>query len=85
MENEECANHDAHFQEKLDALKDHVACLTILLKQALKNTYGEGPLTRLAAAAQTQAMNHLEEVIREGVKDPHLAFVQFLRCRGRTN
>ena len=46
-----------------------MASLTSLLEQALRDTSGEGPSTRPAAAAQTQAMNHREEVTGERVQD----------------
>ena len=51
MEIEETACQDAHFQEELNVLKDSIACLTDLLKQALRNFSGEGPSTRPVAAA----------------------------------
>ena len=78
MEDEERAHRDAHFQQELDSLKASVASLTSLLDQALRNAYGEGPSTRPAAAAPTQATNHHEEVIGERVQDPQQtpAFVQ---------
>ena len=43
MENEECAHCDAYFQEELESLIVSVDSLTSLLKQALRNAYGEGP------------------------------------------
>jgi hypothetical protein len=78
MEDGERAHRDAHFQEELDSLKASVASLTSLLEQALRNTSGEGPSTRPAAAAQTQGINHHEEVIGERVQDlqQYPAFVQ---------
>ena len=67
MEDEERAHRDAHFQDKLDSLKASVASLTSFLEQALRNTSGKGPSTRPAVAAQTQGINHHEEVIGERV------------------
>ena len=43
MEGEERAHRDAHFQEELESLKPSVAHLTILLKQTLRNVFGESP------------------------------------------
>ena len=70
MEDEECAHQDAHFQEELNALKDSVARITSLLEQTLRNTSGEGPLTRPPTTTQIQAVNHPDEIIGEEVEDP---------------
>jgi hypothetical protein len=43
MEDEKCANSDAHFQEELESLKTSMTRLTSLLKQILGNTSGESP------------------------------------------
>ena len=73
MKNEEHVSQDAHFQVKLNDLKDSVARLTSLLEQALRNASGQGPSTRSA-----QARNHPGEVIGERIHDPqqHPTFVQ---------
>ena len=77
MEDEKRGRRDAHFQEELDSLKASLASLTSLLEQALRNASGEGPSTRLAVA-QTETMNHHEEVTGERVQGPEQnpAFVQ---------
>ena len=77
MEDEKRGRRDAHFQEELDSLKARLASLTSLLEQALRNASGEGPSTRLAVA-QTETMNHHEEVTGERVQGPEQnpAFVQ---------
>jgi hypothetical protein len=74
MEDEESAYREAHFQEELDSLKVSVAHLTSFLKQALRNTSGEGPSIRPA----TFSANQPEEIIGEQALKPrhNPAFVQ---------
>ena len=43
MEDEERAHCDTHFQEELESLKEIMAQLTCLLKQALRNASSESP------------------------------------------
>ena len=78
MEKKEHAHCDAHFQDELDSLKASVGSLTSLLEQVLRNTSSESPSTRPAVTAQTQGMNHHEEVIGERVHDlqQNQAFIQ---------
>jgi hypothetical protein len=70
MKDEECAHRNAHFQEELESLKLKVARLTILLKQTLRNAYGEGPSNQPINFVQTPITAQHEE--RMGmVKSPH--------------
>jgi hypothetical protein len=46
MKDEECAHHDAHFQEELDSLKVNMVCITSMLEQTLKNVSNKGPSNR---------------------------------------
>ncbi|KAL3573191.1 hypothetical protein D5086_027095 [Populus alba] len=68
MENEECAQRDAYFQEELESLKTSVAHLTSLLEQTLGNTSGEGPFNRPSVTPAPTLI-----VIKVSVNEPHKA------------
>jgi hypothetical protein len=70
MEDEECAHHDAHFQEELESLKTSVARLTGLLEQILGNTSGEGPSNRPVTFNQTLTTAQPKERMSEHGQEP---------------
>jgi hypothetical protein len=65
MEDEERHHRDAHFQEKLESLKASVALVTSLLKQILRNTFGEGPSNRSIIFVQTPTTAQSKEIMGE--------------------
>jgi len=65
MEDEERHHRDAYFQEKLESLKASVALVTSLLKQTLRNTFGEGPSNRPIIFVQTPTTAQSKEIMGE--------------------